>query len=368
MKAILKYLPLVLLFTACGSDAESGYSTLAGIDYPTLWFMVVGAAFTGYAILDGFDLGAGAWHLFFRKEESRRIALNAVGPVWDGNEVWLVIGGGTLFAGFPVVYGTLFSAMYIPFMLFLFALIFRAISIEFRGKEPMQWWKNLWDTSYSISSSLLAILLGVVLGNVLQGMPLDDNFEHTGSWLTFLNPYAILVGITSLSLFMMHGAIYLTMKTEGRLFAKVNRLLQRSIIAFVILFVLLSFVTLLYFPHLSDRFKDMPVLFLVPGLAVLSIANIPRLVTKQKYLQAFIFSAITVGLLLITVAIELYPTIIIDNSGAGNDITVYNGVASDKSLGIMLTFAAIGAPLAVGYTAFVYKTFWGKVQLDEYSY
>ncbi|SEQ79780.1 cytochrome bd-I ubiquinol oxidase subunit 2 apoprotein [Neolewinella agarilytica] len=367
MKYLLLF-PLAFLLTACGTDGPNGYTTLMGIDFQTLWFLVVGAVFTGYAILDGFDLGAGAWHLFFRKEESRRIALNAVGPVWDGNEVWLVIGGGTLFAGFPVVYATLFSAMYIPFMLFLFALIFRAVSIEFRSKEPMQWWRTMWDVSYSLSSALLALLLGVVLGNVLQGMPLDANYEHSGDWLAFFNPYAFLVGLTSLALFMMHGAIYLTMKTEGRLFAKVNKLLQRSIIAFVILFVLLTFYTLLYIPHLSDGFKSRPWLFIIPVLAVLAIANIPRLVNKQKYLPAFIFSAITVGLLLITVAIELYPTIIIDSSGAGNDITVYNGVASDKSLGIMLLFVAIGAPLVISYTVFVYKTFWGKVRLDEHSY
>lgn len=368
MRNISRYLPLLLLFTACGTDQTSGYSTILGVDYPTLWFLVVGAVFTGYAILDGFDLGAGAWHLFFRKEESRRIALNAVGPVWDGNEVWLVIGGGTLFAGFPVVYGTLFSAMYIPFMLFLFALIFRAVSIEFRSKEPMKWWRQTWDVAYSVSSILLAILLGVVLGNVLQGIPLDANYEHSGSWLAFLNPYAFLVGFATLSLFMMHGAIYLTMKTEGRLFDKIHQLLVRSIIVFIILFLALSLYTLFYIPHLSDGFVERPWLFFVPVMAVLAIANIPRLVTKRRYLEAFVFSAITVGLLLITVAIELYPNIIIDSSGSGNDITVYNSVASNKSLGIMLLFASIGAPLAVGYTAFVYKTFWGKVKMDEHSY
>ena len=359
---------LLLGLSACGTDVESGYSEFAGIDYPTLWYLVVGAVFTGYGILDGFDLGAGAWHLFFRKEQSRRIALNAVGPVWDGNEVWLVIGGGTLFAGFPVVYGSLFSAMYVPLMLFLFMLIFRAISIEFRSKEEMKWWRRMWDISYSVSSAVLAFLLGVVLGNVLLGMPLDDNYEFSGSWLSFLNPYAILVGITTLALFMMHGAIYLTMKTEDRLFAKVHYLLTRSIIAFVALFIILTLYTLLYVPHLSDGLKDNVALFGVPLLSVLAIANIPRLVRKRKYLKAFVFSSLTVGLLLITVALELYPVIILDSSGAGNDITVYNGVASNKSLGIMLTFVAVGGPLAVGYTAFVYKTFWGKVRLDEHSY
>lgn len=359
---------LALFFTSCGTDEASGYSTIASIDYPTLWFLVVGAVFSGYAILDGFDLGAGAWHLFFRKEQSRRIALNAIGPVWDGNEVWLVIGGGTLFAGFPVLYGTLFSAMYIPLMLFLFCLIFRAISIEFRSKEPMKWWRRMWDFNYSLSSTLLAFLLGVVLGNVLIGMPLDENYEFTGHWLSFLNPYAILVGLMTLALFMVHGALYLAMKTEGRLFDKVNVLLRSAMIAFVLLCVLVSLYTLLYIPHLSDKLTENILLIAVPVLAALAIANIPRLVSKQRYIRAFIFSSLTVAFLLVLVAIELYPVLLRSTGDPAHSITIYNGVASNKSLGIMLLFVAIGGPMAVGYTVFVYRTFWGKVKLDEFSY
>ncbi|MEM9835774.1 MAG: cytochrome d ubiquinol oxidase subunit II [Bacteroidota bacterium] len=360
-------LPFFCLLTACSSESASGYSTILGIDYPSLWFMVVGAVFTGYAVLDGFDLGAGAWHLFLRKEQSRRIALNAVGPVWDGNEVWLVIGGGTLFAGFPVVYASLFSAMYIPLMLFLFSLIFRAIAIEFRSKEPMKWWRQSWDVAYSVSSILLALLLGVLLGNVLLGIPLNENQEFTGSWLSFLNPFALLVGATTLALFMMHGALFLTMKTEGRLFTKLNLLLRRAIISFVILYALTTLYSVLYIPHLSDAIRGNATWFIIPVLALLAIANIPRLVSKGRYLMAFIFSSITVSLLLITVAIELYPVLLLDANGE-NSITIYNGVASNKTLGIMLGFVAIGGPLAVAYTAFVYKTFWGKVKMDEFSY
>lgn len=343
-------------------------SYFLGIDYPTWWFLIVGAVFSGYAILDGFDLGAGAWHLFFRKEESRRIALNAVGPVWDGNEVWLVIGGGALFAGFPVLYASLFSGMYLPFMLFLAFLIFRAVSIEFRSKEKMKWWTQMWDVAYTISSVMLAILLGVVLGNVLQGMPLDENHEFWGSWLSFLNPYALLVGVTTLSMFMVHGAIYLTMKTEGRLFVKVNRLLWWAIGFFIICFLILSITTLLYLPHLSDRFFSDYWLFIVPVLMFLSIANIPRLVTKKKFVHAFLFSALTMSFALVLVAIELYPVLLLSTSEVSNSITVYNAAASQKSLGIMLRIAAIGGPLVLAYTVFVYKTFWGKVKLDEMSY
>ncbi|MCB0628614.1 MAG: cytochrome d ubiquinol oxidase subunit II [Saprospiraceae bacterium] len=342
--------------------------TFLGIDYPTWWFLLVGGVFSGYAILDGFDLGAGAWHLFFKKEESRRIALNAVGPVWDGNEVWLVIGGGALFAGFPEVYATMFSAMYIPFMLFLAFLIFRAVSIEFRSKEKMLWWRRMWDTSYSIASVMLAFLLGVVLGNVLQGAAIGSDMEFQGSWLEFINPYAIMVGVTTLALFMMHGAIYLLLKTEGRLFAKLTILLRRGIIFFIIAFAVTTLYTLIYIPHLSDDFKSSPELFIFPVLAFLSIANLPRLASKRKYRLAFVFSSLTVSLLLSLVAIELYPVLIISTLDEAYNITVYNAASSEKSLGIMLLIAAIGVPLVAAYTFFVYKTFSGKVELDETSY
>ncbi|MGC9341884.1 MAG: cytochrome d ubiquinol oxidase subunit II [Bacteroidales bacterium] len=342
--------------------------TFFGIDYPTMWFLVVCALFSGYAILDGFDLGAGAWHLFFKDDKHRRIALNAVGPVWDGNEVWLVIGGGALFAGFPEAYATLFSAMYIPFILFLGFLIFRAVSIEFRGKEPMKWWRNLWDVCYSVSSAMLALLLGVVLGNILIGMTMNENYVFTGHWLEFLNPYSLAVGLTSLTLFMVHGAIYLTMKTEGKLFVQVSRLLRRSILFFVAMFIIVSIISIVSFPHLTDKFLSNPILFAVPLLAFLSIANVPRLASKEKYLQSFIFSSLSISFLLILVAIELYPMIILDSSEAANNLTIYNAASSDKALGIMLTITAIGFPLVIAYTVFVYRTFWGKVKLDEMSY
>lgn len=339
-----------------------------GIDYANWWYLVIGAVFTGYAILDGFDLGAGALHLFFKKEESRRIALNAIGPVWDGNEVWLVIGGGTLFSGFPKVYAALFSAFYIPFMIFLVMLIFRAISIEFRSKEPMAWWRKTWDISYSLSSILIALMLGIVLGNVLLGIPLDANGNFTGTTLYFINPYALLVGITTVALFMMHGAIYLVMKTENRLYAKLTVLVKNSTIFFVICALLLSFYTLLYVPHLSEKIRHNPWMFLLPILMVLSIANITRQIARRKYRFAFLSSALSVSLLLMIVAIELFPNILISTTNPAYTLSVYNAAASSKSLGIQLVFVAFGVPLAAIYTGFVFWTFRGKVKLNEMSY
>jgi len=343
-------------------------ATFLGLDYATWWFLVIGAVFTGYAILDGFDLGAGALHLFFKKEESRRIAINAIGPVWDGNEVWLVIGGGALFAGFPAVYATVFSAFYVPFMLFLFVLILRAISIEFRSKEPMLWWRGMWDISYSLSSSMIAFLLGVVLGNLLLGIPIDEEGNFTGSLVYFLNPYSVLVGITTLSLFMMHGAIYLVMKTENRLYAKLTILVRNTTIFFIICMLLLSFYTILYVPHLASNIRANPWMFIMPILMVLSIANITREITRRNYLYAFLSSGFTVSLLLLLVAVELYPNMVVSTLDPAFNLTVHNASASEKSLKIVLIFAAVGVPLVLTYTTFVFWTFKGKVKLEEHSY
>lgn len=343
--------------------------TLFGIDYPTWWFLIVGGLFSGYAILDGFDFGAGAWHMFFRKDTSRETSLKAIDPTWHGNEVWLVIGGGTLFAGFPVFYGTLFSAMYTPFILFLLFIIFRGISIKFRNMEDMLWWRRMWDWGYSISSIMLAFLLGVVLGNILNGMPLDENFEYTGrGFFDFLNPFSILVGITSLALFMMHGAIYLLLKTEGKLFNRIQQFLKIGIAFFIFAYIITTGYGFFNLEHLLQVFNNNKILYVIPFLVFLSIANVPRLASKKQYGWAFIFTSLTISLLLVIVAFELYPRLLLSNSEIENSITVYNAAASTKTLKIMMGFVAVGGPLVLLYSYFVYRAFWGKVKVDEQTY
>jgi cytochrome d ubiquinol oxidase subunit II len=342
--------------------------TFLGVDYNIWWFLVFGAIISGYAILDGFDLGAGALHLFLNKEQSRRIAMNAIGPVWDGNEVWLVIGGGALFAGFPVAYAAIFSAFYVPFMIFMVGLIFRAVAIEFRSKEPMLWWRKAWDIVYCVASIIISLSLGLMLGNVVEGLPLNADREFAGSWLSFFNPFAIFVAITTLALFMMHGAIYLTMKTENRLYVKLHLLANNFTIFFVVSFVITTLYTLLYIPHLSDFFKSHPAYFIIPLLMTLSIANIPRQIKKGKYRFAFLFSAATIALLLIMVALEVFPYLLYSPQTPSNSITIYNGASSQKTVKILLIIALIGTPLVATYTSFVFWTFKGKVRLDEMSY
>lgn len=342
--------------------------TIFGIDLPTLWFLVIGGLVTGYGVLDGFDLGAGSLHLFFRKEESRRIALNAIGPVWDGNEVWLVIAGGALFAGFPLVYGTILSTFYVPFMLFLVSIIFRAISIEFRGKEPMAWWRKLWDVGYMVSSTLITLLLGLILGNLIHGMPINEKHEFTGNLGTFFHPYAILISITTLSLFMLHGAIYLVMKTENRVYARLTVMVNNCSKFFILCFILSSMSTLIYIPHMTAEFKEHPALFILPLLAVLTVLNIKRNIDRRKYFTAFVFSCVITSILLILFAIGLYPNIVLSSTDPAYSISIYKAASSPKSLRIMLLIAAIGTPLVMAYTTFVFWTFRGKVKLNEMSY
>jgi len=343
--------------------------TIMGLDLQTWWFLVVGALFIVYAILDGFDFGAGAWHLFLDEEKERRIALNAIGPVWDGNEVWLVIGGGSLFAGFPVVYATLLSSMYIPFILFFVFIIFRAVSIEFRGKEEMTWWRKTWDISYSVSNIMLAFLLGVVLGNVLQGIPVGENFIYQGKgFFEFLNIYPLLVGLSTLFLFMTHGAIYLIIKTEGALYDKLTVFVNRAVLLFIVAFGITTLYTVIFIPRLLDEFISNPVLFSIPLSAFLSIANIPRLTGKKKYLSAFMFSSLTICLLLIISGINFYQTLLLSTIDDKYSLSIYNAASSEKTLRIMLTMVAVGSPLVIAYTVFVYRTFRGKVKIEETSY
>lgn len=338
------------------------------MDLNIIWFILVGALLTGYAILDGFDLGVGALHLFTKTDEERRISINSIGPVWDGNEVWLVTSGGALFAAFPDVYATVFSGFYIAFMLLLFVLIFRAVAIEFRSKQESKRWRSAWDVAFSISSIVIALLMGVALGNIIRGIPIGTDKEFAGTFLGLLNPYSLLVGITTVALFTMHGAIYLVMKTEGELQKRVREWVNNTIIFFVICFVTATMATLIYYPNMITHFKDNPALFIVAILTMLAIANIPREINNGKEFRAFLSSASTIGLLLVLFAIGIFPNVVLSNPSPENSLTIYNAASSQKTLMVMLTMAIIGMPFVVAYTIIIHKIYKGKVKIDETSY
>jgi cytochrome bd ubiquinol oxidase subunit II len=337
-------------------------------DLNTIWFMLVGVLLTGYAILDGFDLGVGALHLFTKQDVERRLFINAIGPVWDGNEVWLVTGGGALFAAFPEVYATAFSGFYMALILLLFALIFRAVAIEFRSKQPMHWWRQMWDVSFSVSSIVAGLLIGVALGNIAVGIPLAGDHEFAGSFFGLLNPYALLVGITTVALFMMHGAIYLVLKTEGDLHNNLRRWVNNAIIFFIICYAATTAATLLYVPHMVETIKQMPWLFVLPLLNALAIANIPREIHHGRDMRAFLSSCASIAALLTLFGIGMYPDLIFSSPNPANSLTIHNAASSAKTLEIMLIIAAMGVPLVLAYTTSIYWIFRGKVKLDSSSY
>ncbi len=336
--------------------------------WPTLWFLLVGALFSGYAILDGFDLGVGALHLFVKTDKERRLLLNSIGPIWDGNEVWLVTGGGALFAAFPEAYATVFSGFYLAFMLLLVALIFRAVAIEFRSKQPMRWWRDFWDASFSVSSIASSLLIGIALGNMAWGIPLSADHEYAGDFLGLLRPYPLLLGLTTLSLFMMHGSIYLVLKTEGALQKKLKGWVKHAMILFILCYVIATFATLLFVPHMLATIQKVPVLFAVPVLSVLAIANIPRNVSQGHGFGAFLSSCAALLTLMALFGIGMYPALVYSNPSPENSLTVLNACSSEKTLRIMTVIAAIGMPLVLSYTASIYWIFRGKVKLDAHSY
>ena len=337
-------------------------------DLNTIWFILIGVLLTGYAILDGFDLGVGSLHLLVKKDEERRIMINSIGPVWDGNEVWLVTGGGALFAAFPHVYATVFSGFYTAFMLLLFVLIFRAVAIEFRSKQEAKWWRQTWDVLFSVASIFIAFLMGVALGNIVTGVPVGADKEFAGTFFGLITPYTVLVGITTVALFMMHGSIYLVMKTEGEIQNKIKRWVNNAIIFFVICYVSTTMATLIYYPHMVQHFKEVPVLFILALLNMLAIANIPREIYNGKEFRAFVSSCASIAALLALFAAGIFPNVVISTINPEYSLNIYNSASSQKTLSTMLTMALIGMPFVLGYTFTIYWIFRGKVKLDKMSY
>jgi len=338
-------------------------------DLELVWFVVVIILLAGYAILDGFDLGVGMLHLFSKSDQERRVMLNSIGPVWDGNEVWFVTAGGAIFAGFPDVYATMCTAFYGPLMILLSGLIFRAVAIEFRSKQPMAWWRWLWDVLFSIASLIIAFTLGIVMGNLIRGLPIDQNKEFIGDLGSILHPYALLVGIMTVALFAMHGSIYILMKTEGELHDKLRAWVNPAIISFIMCYAATTMATLIYMPHMTEAIKHRPVFFLIGLINMFAIANIPREIYKGRDGRAFLCSCLNILCLLVLYGIGTYPNIVrAINNPSEFSLTMYNSASSLMTLEILLLMAFIGMPLVIAYTFCIYWIFHGKVRLDATSY
>jgi cytochrome d ubiquinol oxidase subunit II len=338
-------------------------------DLEIAWYLVFVLCMICYAMLDGFDLGVGILHVFAKGDYERRVFVNAIGPVWDGNAVWLIVIIGGLFAGFPRAYATLFSAFYTPLTILIAGLILRAVAIEFRGKIHSPSWRGLWDWAFCLGSLVIAFGIGVALGNLIQGIPLNQNQDFTGNFFTFMGPYPLLVGLTTTALFMMHGAIFLVMKTEGELHDKLRGWVNPTIIFFIICYACTTMATLIYQPHMVQHLQERPVLFLIAIISMLAIANIPREINRKKDGWAFVSSCVSIALLLVLYAIGTFPVIVRSSINPElYSMTVWNSGSSVKTLGFLLGVVAIGIPLVIAYAFLTYRIFRGKVKMDSMSY
>ena len=337
------------------------------MDLNMIWFLLVGILIIGYSVLDGFDLGVGIIHLFTKDENEKRVDLNAIGPVWDGNEVWLLTGGGALFAAFPIVYATVFSGFYIVFMLLLTALIFRAVSFEFRKYSEAKD-KKYWDIAFGLGSLIPALLYGVAIGNILRGLPIDARGVYHGTFLGLLSPYALVVGSVSLSMFVMHGAIYMTLKSEGSLVEKMVKRANKAWIVFVLVYLTATIMTIFEGKWLFASILGFPIFWVLLLLLFVTIIYIPIGLKTRRFGNTFTASALMIATMILLMALSMFPKLVPSSIDLSYSLTIYNASSTPRTLETMLIIALIGIPIVLGYTIWIYRIFKGKVVLDKDSY
>ena len=333
------------------------------MDLNIIWFLLVGILIIGYAILDGFDLGVGSVYLFAKFQE-RDIARNSIAPVWDGNEVWLITGGGALFAAFPMVYATAFSGFYLALILLLFALIFRAVSLELRNHFESESKKTLFDWVFSISSIVAIVLFGVAVGNVLSGLNLDKNGNYIGTFFDLLNPYSILVGVLAFFMLSYQGTVWLFLKTEGEFQQKAKNWAKIYWSGYLILFAICTLLAYVLHKNLFHNYLAHPLMFAIPLLALIfMLASIIR-IQRNQALCAIIASSLSIAMVILTAYLSLFPNLIIAKNPAYS-LNIYNAASSQLTLETMLIIALIGMPLVLIYTIYSYRIFHGKTKIEE---
>lgn len=333
-----------------------------------IWFVLVGILLLGYAVLDGFDLGAGVLHLFVaRTDDERRMVLRSIGPVWDGNQVWLLTAGGALFAAFPIVYATVFSGFYLALVLLLAALIFRAVALEFRDQVDRPGWRRAWDLAFFAASAVPALLLGVAVGNILRGLPIDASGNYPDGLLGLLTPFPLIVGLLAVAMVVTHGGAWLTLKTTGALAERARRASLVGWAAMTVLWVVASVAGRALAAGRWEAFAN-PLAWLAPAVVVAGLVAFPLLVRARRELAAFGASALGIAGMIGTMGVALYPNLVPALDMPERSLTVEGAASSDLTLTVMLLIVAVGLPLVLAYTAFVYHRFRGKVRLDEPGY
>jgi cytochrome bd ubiquinol oxidase subunit II len=334
------------------------------MEFQIIWFILWGVLWAVYFMLDGFDFGVGMLHSFIGKNEAeKRTAINTIGPVWDGNEVWLITAGGATFAAFPTTYALMFSYLYSALLIILFALILRGVALEFRGKGESDRWKKGWDLAILGGSFIPSLLFGVAFGNIFQGLPMDEQGYH-GTLFTLLNPYGLLTGIFFVLLFLVHGSLWLSIKTDGDVKNRAKQLTGKMwyLLAIVAVGFLIytAFATELY-----NNYISMPVWVMVPILAVISLFGVKIFAAKERFTAAFYSSCILIVMVTFTGIIGLYPNLIPSNIDPQYSLTIFNSSSSPYTLKIMTIVVLLFVPVVIAYQIWMYRIFRQRVSPDD---
>jgi cytochrome bd ubiquinol oxidase subunit II len=343
-----------------------------------VWFWFVALMITGYVVLDGFDLGAGVLYFLLGKtDQDRRTVLRTIGPVWDGNEVWLIAGGGTLYFAFPGLYAAGFSGFYLPLMIVLWLLILRGIGIELRGHIDSNVWRGFFDGCFAISSILLAIFYGAALGNVMRGVPLQkDGYFFLPLWTNWrvgpepgiLDWYTVIAAAVALVALTLHGANYVALKTSGDLSVRARRLARLLWPALLVVTLLSLWATLYIHPELLTNYQRYPGLFVVPVAVALSLGAMLAFGRKSNDKAAFLSSCAYLIFMLVGAAAAVYPNLLVSTTDPALNITIYNAATGRYALSVGLIFWGFGMALALGYFVFMYRMFRGKVETSGSTY
>ncbi len=338
----------------------------------TIWYCLVAIMIAGYVVLDGFDLGAGIVHLLAAKtRDERRLVLRSIGPVWDGNEVWLLAAGGTLYFAFPALYASGFSGFYLPLMMVLWLLILRGISIEFRNSVESPVWIPFWDAVFSLASGLLVIFYGAALGNVVRGVPMDAQhrfFEplwtnfRVGGETGILDWYTVLIGLAAFVSLALHGALWIALKAEGAIHERALGLARSAWLLVVVFTVLITIATMRVQPQVWHNLSSYPVGFVFPTIAVAGLVAARWYLSRQNDLRAFLASCAYLIGMLTSVVFGVYPYVLPASTSPDYALTIENAKAADYGLRIGLVWWIIGMALASGYFVFTYRNFAGKLK------
>ncbi|WP_203817575.1 cytochrome d ubiquinol oxidase subunit II [Paractinoplanes ferrugineus] len=328
------------------------------MELTTVWFALIAILWAGYFLLEGFDFGVGILlPVLGRDDRERRLLINTIGPVWDGNEVWLLVAGGATFAAFPEWYATLFSGFYLPLLLILVALIIRGVAFEYRGKRDGAVWKKRWDLSIFVGSLVPALLWGVAFGNIVRGVRLDERHEYVGGFVSLLNPYALLGGLTTLTLFTLHGAVFLALKTDGEMRRRANKLaatIGLPAVAIAAAFLICTAII---------RFDGIGV-----GLfAVAAVALVAALVANRLGREgwAFIATGATLVLAVLGLFVTLFPNVLPSTIGDANSLTVHNASSTPYTLKVMTWVAVFFTPIVLLYQGWTYWIFRKRLTVEK---